>query len=344
MQERWPPNLDWPAESRIFILILEIQISFPCLSGLDCLQYSLTKASKSMSKQKKKSKADDFTYETFCSTLASKFNDLSKQLQQIAQFVLDHPIDTALDTAAEIAAKLGVQPSSLIRFAQTVGIDGFSQVQKIFRTHLVQQLPNYSDNYSIRFEVLKREQSEEKFAVLDVFANANRKALDSLTQEIRPEQLDKAFDLISGAECVYLLGLRRSFPAAAYLYYMMRQMDIRADLLLDGVGGLLHEQRRAIGKDDVLIAFTFPSYADEVISITREVSERGAKIIVITDRLASQVVSMSDIHFFVDKYTVGGFRTVSGTLCLAQVLAIGLGMSGGQVDQKDLRSDRREQS
>jgi len=299
--------------------------------------------SKKQKKKKKKGNVANFTYETFCSTLASKFDDLSKQLQQIAQFVLDHPIDTALDTAAEIAAKMGVQPSSLIRFAQAVGFDGFSQVQKIFRTHLVQQLPDYSANYSKRFEVLKREQSEGEFTVLDIFADANSKALVSLTQDISPEQLDKAFKLIGDAECVYLLGQRRSFPAAAYLYYMMRHIDVRANLL-DGVGGLLHEQIRAIGENDVLIAFTFPSYAEEVISITRDVSARGAKIIAITDRLASQVVSVSDAHFFVDKYTVGGFRTVSGTFCLVQALAIGLGMSGGQVDQKDLRSDRREQS
>lgn len=296
-----------------------------------------------MPRKKSKSKVENYTYETFCSTLASKSGGLSKQLQEIAQFVLDNPIDTALDTAAEIAAKLGVQPSSLIRFAQAVGFDGFSQIQKIFRTHLVQQLPDYSGDYSKRFEVLKRDKSEEEFSVLDIFADANSKALGSLTQDVRPEQLEKAFELIGAAECIYLLGQRRSFPAAAYLYYMMRHIDIRA-VLLDGVGGLLHEQTRAIGKNDVLIAFTFPGYAEEVLSITREVSDLGGKIIVITDRLASQVVSMSDVHFFVDKYTVGGFRTVSGTFCLAQALAIGLGMSGGQVDQKDLSSDRREQS
>jgi len=36
-----------------------------------------------------------------------------------------------------------VQPSSLIRFARAFGYDGFSDMQQVFRRHLVTRSPDY---------------------------------------------------------------------------------------------------------------------------------------------------------------------------------------------------------
>ena len=40
----------------------------------------------------------------------------------------------------------------------------------------------------------------------------------------------------------YLIGLRRSFPVAAYLAYALRHVDDKRAYLIDGVAGMLNEQ------------------------------------------------------------------------------------------------------
>jgi DNA-binding MurR/RpiR family transcriptional regulator len=274
-----------------------------------------------------------YSLDEFNLVLAGRFDGLSKQLKKIARFILDNPIDTALDTAAEIATRLEVQPSSLIRFAQALDFEGFSEIQKIFRANLVQQLPGYSANYSDRIKELREGASEgaaETPPIIDVFMEANRDALMSLKSEVSAKQLNTAISTIRSAKNVYLLGQRRSFPVASYLYYMMRNLDVRA-FLLDGVGGNLAEQVRLIGEGDVLIVATFPNYADEVIGVAQQARDRGAKVIAMTDKLVSPIVKLSDTYFLTDKVTVSGFRTVTGTMCLAQALAIGLGVDGDQL-------------
>jgi len=274
-----------------------------------------------------------YSLDEFNLVLAGRFDGLSKQLKKIARFILDNPIDTALDTAAEIATRLEVQPSSLIRFAQALDFEGFSEIQKIFRANLVQQLPGYSANYSDRIKELREGSSEgaaETPPIIDVFMEANRDALMSLKSEVSAKQLNTAISTIRSAKNVYLLGQRRSFPVASYLYYMMRNLDVRA-FLLDGVGGNLAEQVRLIGEGDVLIVATFPNYADEVIGVAQQARDRGAKVIAMTDKLVSPIVKLSDTYFLTDKVTVSGFRTVTGTMCLAQALAIGLGVDGDQL-------------
>lgn len=277
----------------------------------------------------------DYSFDEFNIVLAGRFDGLSKQLKKIARFILDNPVDTALDTAAEIANRLEVQPSSLIRFAQALDFEGFSEIQKIFRANLVQQLPGYSANYSDRIQKLKEgasEGGEGAHPILNVFMEANRDALTSLQSEVSVARLDEAINTIKAAKNIYILGQRRSFPVASYLYYMMRNLDIRA-FLLDGVGGNLSEQARLIGDGDVLVVATFPNYADEVIGVAQQARDAGAKVIAMTDKLVSPIVKLSDTYFLTDKVTVSGFRTVTGTMCLAQALAIGLGLDSNQISR-----------
>lgn len=264
----------------------------------------------------------------FNAYLASRFDGLSKQLKKIARFVLDNPIDTALDTAAEIAGKIEVQPSSLIRFAQALGFDGFSEIQRIFRGGLVQQLPGYSANYSHRIEKLKEgteDTASSDHPVLNVFIDANIDAINALRADATEAKLNEAVGYINKARHVYVVGQRRSYPVAIYLYYMMRNLDVPT-YLLDGVGGLLPEQANQIGPEDTVIVVTFPNYSDQVISLAHKAAENGAKVVGLTDRLVSPIVKLSDVYFLSDKVEVSGFRTVAGTMCLAQALMIALGL------------------
>ena len=64
-------------------------------------------------------------FETLRATILERRHSLPKRIAQIAAYALDNPDDIAFGTAASIAASAGVQPSTLIRFAQQLGFDGF---------------------------------------------------------------------------------------------------------------------------------------------------------------------------------------------------------------------------
>ncbi|QDE26333.1 MurR/RpiR family transcriptional regulator [Paremcibacter congregatus] len=267
------------------------------------------------------------TYGELCDLLSARFDGLSNQLKKISQFVLANPNDTALKTNADLARQIGVQPSSLIRFAQALDYDGFSEVQAIFKDRLVRQLPGVAESYSDRIQDLRREQSDknkQSLTFLDTFIDINRSALEHLGKDINPDDLDTAIRMIKGADSVYILGQRRSFPAASFMYYGMSQLSIRS-YLVDSVGGLLKEQINQMGKGDVLISITFPKYAEDVLSAIRTAKERGATIISMTDSPISPVVLESDVCFYTDISTVSGFRSFAATMCLAQALVINLG-------------------
>src|ERR1700728_5067784 len=69
--------------------------------------------------------------------ILERYDGLSKRLQQIARYVLDEPNELALETLAVIAERIGVQPSAIVRFAQSFGFDGATQMQRLFRDGLL---------------------------------------------------------------------------------------------------------------------------------------------------------------------------------------------------------------
>src|SRR5690606_22806912 len=85
------------------------------------------------------------TYDELREAISRRYADLPGRLRQIAEFALHHPNDMAFGTVATIAERAGVQPSSIIRFANSFGLPGFSDMQTLFRSRLVSGAPTYRE-------------------------------------------------------------------------------------------------------------------------------------------------------------------------------------------------------
>lgn len=75
-------------------------------------------------------------FETLKAVILERKAQLPKRLKQVAAYSLDNPDEIAFGTAASIATSADVQPSTLVRFAQHFGFEGFSSLQQIFRARL----------------------------------------------------------------------------------------------------------------------------------------------------------------------------------------------------------------
>jgi DNA-binding MurR/RpiR family transcriptional regulator len=162
------------------------------------------------------------------------------------------------------------------------------------------------------------------------FADSNILALEHLKNSVRKTDLQRSVEMIRAANAVYIIGLRRAFPVAAYLAYALRHVDKRAHLL-DGVAGMLAEQSTMLTAKDLLIAISFHPYAPETVEIVSATREQKAKIIAITDSRLSPIAAPSDVVFEIKDAEVRQFRSLTASLCLAQSLVISYAfeMEGG---------------
>jgi DNA-binding MurR/RpiR family transcriptional regulator len=260
--------------------------------------------------------------------ITASYPNLSKRLQQIAHFALDNTNDMALETVATIAKRAGVQPSSLIRFANTFGFSGFSEMQRVFQSSLLERVPSYSTRMRQSLE-LGDTQLNNTQEILQEFCQANSVSLRHLSDIVPGQTLEEAVELLSRANVVHILGLRRSFPVAAYLAYALSHSDRHAHLLA-GVGGMLTEQTALIGPNDVLIAISANPYAQETVTVVEAAAARGVPIIAITDSALSPIALHAKLSFCIHDAELRGFRSLTATLCLAQTLVVGVALKAAK--------------
>src|SRR6202048_4434018 len=79
--------------------------------------------------------------------------DRSKAYQKMALSLTQNPNDVAVHSVNAIGKRCGVHASSLVRFAQALGYDGFKSLQELFQRRLTTAAPGFE----ARIKALKSE-------------------------------------------------------------------------------------------------------------------------------------------------------------------------------------------
>ncbi len=267
-------------------------------------------------------------YDDLRAKIVTEYGDLSNRLQRVARFALDHPNDIALETTAVISSRAEVQPSTLIRFAKALGYDGFSEMQRLFRSDLAEGRPTYRDRIAALRDKLGPRANENGLVILDAFVSANIAGLEHLREETSGEDINRAVEMLSDARAVHVLAQRRAYALAAYMFYSLRRLGVRAHLL-DDVGGMLVEQTGQIEPHDVLVAISYMPYTPRVVEAAEAAHRIGAPILAITDRPLSPLASLAEVSFHVEDAAVHDFRSLNASMCLAQTIVVSLGLRVG---------------
>ena len=257
------------------------------------------------------------------SEITNRYDELSPRLKQVASFVLDNPNDIALETLAVNASRCDVQPSTIVRFAKVFGYSGASEMQRLFRDEILAAAPSPSYSERIR-QFQERSDTVDwllPYNVMREFAESNIIALEHLRDAVREDDLDRSLELMHGAHTIYLAGVRRAFPVAAYLAYSLSHVEKRA-FLLDGVAGMTSEQSWMLGPEDLVIAVSFKPYAGETLAVVERATANGAPLIAISDSRLSPVAKSANVCFEIKDAEVRQFRSLTASMCLAQTLVI----------------------
>jgi len=263
------------------------------------------------------------TYDELQAEIGRRYPALSRQLQRIARFALEHPQDIALDTVAAASAKIEVQPSAMVRFAQALGYGGYTDMQRVFRDRLVERSHSYRERIASMRRGPERGAPQPKAVLRDFVADSIAK-LSHLEEHVPEETLREAVRRFSRARRIHLLAQRRAFPVACYLSYALAQLELPVTLM-DGVGGMLREQARCFNEDDVVVAVSFRNYSPDVIEISDECHRRGVPVIVITDSAVSPLVRSATVAFDLGDASDRPFRSLVEPMCLAQALVVSVG-------------------
>ncbi|MCA0278228.1 MAG: MurR/RpiR family transcriptional regulator [Proteobacteria bacterium] len=260
-------------------------------------------------------------FEALRALILDRRESLPKRIAQVAAYALDNPDEIAFGTAASIATSAGVQPSTLIRFAQHLGYDGFTSLQQVFRERLRERTTSYEE----RLTVVRGDADDgtSNRRIVDGFLAAASKSIDVMSRNIDDETLDRAVDLLNGADTIYILARRRSYPVASYIAYALGKLGVRSQLI-ESASGLSPEIISFATSRDAVIAISFSPYASATVEEARVLSANGVPVVAITDSAFSPLAQFARVWFEVAEADFGGFRSLAATMALAMGLTVGV--------------------
>lgn len=229
------------------------------------------------------------------------YSTLSKGQKKIANAVLNDYDKVAYLTAARLADMVGVSESTVVRFADELGFEGYSQFQLA-----IQELVRIKLTPNQRIEITK-----QRIGHGDVIDNTMESDIAKIKYTL--ERLDRksfsdAVDAILEAKTIYITGARSSEPIARHLAYNLSLIFDNVKFVVPTSSAEVFEQMYSICEQDVVIAFSFPRYSSKMINGIKFARQKNAKVVVFTDSEVSPIaeyahcllIAQSDMASFMD--------------------------------------------
>ena len=260
-------------------------------------------------------------FESLRLTILERRAELPKRLTQVAAYARDHPDEIAFGTAASIAAAAEVQPSTLVRFAQLFGFDGFSGLQQLFRARLRERTSSYEE----RLRALEQGGAAlgQSTTIFNGFVSAAHRSLDALSAAVNAAHFDQAVELLAGADTIYLIAKRRSYPISSYMAYAFGKLKVKCQLV--GTAAGIDDDLLAMATEgDAAFAVSFSPYASESAVQARSMAARGVPVVSLTDSAFSPLAECSAVWFELVEADHAGFRSLSASMAFAMALTVSI--------------------
>lgn len=260
-------------------------------------------------------------FESLRSLIIERRGALPRRLAQVAKYAMDNPDEVAFGTAASIAASADVQPSTLVRFAHQLGYEGFSDLQRVFQARLRDRPPSYEDR--LKTIAASSGTLHEDADLLDGFLSSARRSLDDFSASIDPQTLNRAVNILAGADTIYLLARRRSYPLIAHMAYAFGKLKIRNSLIASP-NGIDPEIAAMARPQDAALAISFSPYAADSVAQARSMSEARVPVVAITDSAFSPLAACATQWIEIAEADYAGFRSLSASIALCSALPVAI--------------------
>ncbi|MFC3181206.1 MurR/RpiR family transcriptional regulator [Cypionkella sinensis] len=213
--------------------------------------------------------------------LRNALPDLTRAERQLASHVLSHYPVAALGSITILAKAAQVSTPTVVRLAQKLGYKGYPDFQAALRGEVEAMLVS---------PIAKHDRwagGVPETHILNRFADAVMSNLQATLGQIDHAEFDAAAALLADpSRHVFAMGGRITHSIADYFTSLMTIVRPEVTLLSDSSStwqpALLDMQ-----PGDVLLVFDIRRYENAVLQVAEMAKERGAEIILITDRWIS---------------------------------------------------------
>ena len=234
-------------------------------------------------------------------TIQENMAGFSKGQKRIAGYILSDYDKAAFMTASRLGRLTGVSESTVVRFAASLGYDGYPAMQRALQEMVRSKLTSIQ---RIRTSNDRLFSSDVVTSVLQMDMEKIRIAIEEVDRAAFTAVVDKMME----ANHIYILGVRSSSFLAGYFHFYLHLIFDNVTLVTSSSAGDILESILRIGPGDLLVGISFPRYSQSTVKGVQFAHDRGAEVVAITDSpmsplypmASSALLARSDMISFVD--------------------------------------------
>lgn len=223
--------------------------------------------------------------------ITASLDGFSRKQKRLARFMLDNKYFVSFASAGQIGEKVRVSAATVVRFAQSLGYEGFSELQAAIR----EELPSYLTAVERMGERLSEPPATNNDIPQQVF-HTDIKNIERTANSLSAPQFDAALDNILAASRILVVGSGLSAAPALFLTHSLKVMGFDARAAIDG-GLSLAVDTTQLDSDTLLIAIDLWRYVRSTVEAVYAAQKQGASIVTITDSIVSPLAQAADYAF-----------------------------------------------
>src|SRR5437588_6001548 len=158
--------------------------------------------------------------------IRSRFDEFSRSQKDVAQYIVDHLDEAAFQTAEELARRASTSSSTVVRFSQALGFEGFPELQQAARDEYRRRPNGAIDPLAGATPLFSLDHTEFEAALAADHVN-----VEDTAHKLSRSEVEKAVDAIVSAEKVLIAGTDQMAFFASYLRHLLMLLDLRAELV-----------------------------------------------------------------------------------------------------------------
>jgi len=255
---------------------------------------------------------------TLSAEIRQRFEEFSRSQKDVGQYIVDHLDEAAFHTAEELARRANTSSSTVVRFAQALGFEGFPELQAAARDEY-RRARGEGEGESLETPPLfPIDQTEFEAALASDHVNVAETA-----RKLDRDEVAAAVEAISRSEHTLLCGTDQMAFFASYLRHLLMLLDLRCEVVASpSQEGLARLGR--IDENTLVVGFSAGRPHPLVVRAMKLARHRRASTIAIADATLSEVAKLADQRLYYSSNSPAFVRSHAALLSLIQAVAYGV--------------------
>jgi DNA-binding MurR/RpiR family transcriptional regulator len=257
--------------------------------------------------------------------IQARFDECSRSQKDVAQYIVDHLDEAAFQTAEELARRANTSSSTVVRFSQALGFEGFPELQaaareEYRRVHTKTEPKNGSGAAAAGAStpLFSLDQNEFETAL-----TADHLNVEETARKVSRSSVEALIEGIVSAEKVLVAGTDQMAFFASYLRHLLMLLDLRVDVVASPSQEALSRLGR-IDQGTLVIGLSAGRPHPLVVRAMKLARHRKARTAAITDATLSEVAKLGQIKLYYSSNSPAYVRSHTALLSLIQALAYGV--------------------